>query len=139
MKKRQLKVGVRQGAGSPPGYEWSVGILDIAFEEAMNVLGPSGYGHFALQVKELAFQEDPKHSDTIDVRPVEDVMEIRDHGGVLGNVNVRVFYGVDNGRRNLIVLSVIKKQNNGPTPLGDKVTIRRRWRKYLNGEFGYLE
>lgn len=53
-------------------------------------------------------------------------------------MNIRVFFGVDSASRALIVLGVIKKQNNGPTPLGDKVRMRRRWRNYRAGEYGSL-
>lgn len=139
MDRKKLKVGVWQGAGPEPGYEWSVAILDEAFEEAMDVLGEAGYDHFKMQVKELAKQGDPTHSDTVDVKSIEDYYEIRDHGGVHGNINVRVFFGVDPNRRAMVVLGTIKKPNNGPTPVSDKVLMRRRWRNYLKGEFGFLE
>lgn len=57
----------------------------------------------------------------------------------MGRINVRVFFGIDHTARTLVVLGVIKKQNDGPTPIGDKVRMRRRWRKYLQGDYGHLE
>lgn len=36
--KKLLKIGVQRGAGPPPGYRWTVLILDIAFDEAMSFL-----------------------------------------------------------------------------------------------------
>ncbi|HEY1785292.1 MAG TPA: hypothetical protein VGG30_07065 [Pirellulales bacterium] len=50
---------------------------------------------------------------------------------------MRIFYGVDKQRRQIVVLGLIKKKNNGPTLLGDKVRMRRRWRRYQTGDFGY--
>lgn len=136
--KRKLKIGVNEGGGPPPGYQWSVGVLDLANEEASDMLDLSQYLHLAMQVKELARQGDPSHSATIDVDAVEDIFEIRDKGGPLGSLNVRLFFGIDNSERAIIVLGVKKKQNNGKTPLGDKITVCRRWRKYLAGDYGKL-
>jgi len=138
MDAKSIRVGVREGAGPPPGYEWSVWILDVAFDEAMGFLSSVQYEHLAMQFRELASQEDPTHSDTISIRSMtpEDFCELRDKGGVLGNINTRVFFGVDKSSRAIVVLGSIKKQNDGPTARGDIIRIRRRWRMYCNGEYG---
>jgi hypothetical protein len=83
-----------------------------------------------MQIRELATQETPKHSDTIDVKPVDDFFEVRDRGGPPGNANVRLFCGVDDAARAIIPLGVIKKPNDGKTPPGDLIRMRRRWRNY---------
>ena len=36
--RKPVKVGVKEGGGPPPGYQWNVDILDQAFEEAMDVV-----------------------------------------------------------------------------------------------------
>ncbi|HQU44117.1 MAG TPA: hypothetical protein PK867_14955 [Pirellulales bacterium] len=135
MPKKEVKVGVRRGQGPPPGYRWGVLLLDRAFREAIAFLSEGQYQHLAMQVKELAREDDPTHSVTSDVRPVENFYEIRDKGGILGNLNVRIFFTLDKTESALVILGVIKKQNDGPTPAGDKVRMRRRMRKYLNGEY----
>jgi hypothetical protein len=136
--RKPLKVGVWEGGGSPMGYLWTVAILDIAFEEALATVGERGYSHFAMQFKIMATSSDPTHCEEVDVRSVEDFYEVRDGGGVCGNVNVRVFFGMDMERRTIITLGTIKKQNNGPTPQGTKITMRRRLRCYRNGDYGFL-
>ena len=133
---KKLKTGVVRGGGPPPGYEWSVGILSFVFDEAENVLTESGYKHLQMQIKDLASTPEPTRSETVDVRDIEDFYEIRDSGTVFGNANIRLFFGIDKAARSLIVLGVIKKQNNGPTPVGDRVRMRNRWRKYKEGVFG---
>lgn len=138
-RKRALKVGVRVGGGPPPGYLWSVGILDVAYADSAEELSPAQYQHLAVQFRELAHQHEPSRPITEDVRPIEDFFELRDKGGPLGRINVRVFFGIDHEARTIVVLGVIKKQNDGPTPFGDKVTMRRRWRKYLQGDFGRID
>lgn len=136
---RKIKTGVARGGGPPPGYFWSVGILSFAFDEAESVLDAAGYKHLEMQVKDLAATEQPTHSSTVDVRAVEDFHEIRDRGALFGNANIRVFFGMDHASRAIIVLGVIKKQNNGPTPTGDRVRMRNRWRRYREGAFGTLK
>ncbi len=136
--RKKVKVVGKEGAGAPPGYKWSVHVLDRAYDEAVGFLSKPQYQHLALQVQELARQKDPTRSDLVDVRSIEAFHEIRDKGGVLGSLNVRVFFSVDKDDRSILILGAIKKQNNGPTPLGDKVRMRRRLRKFKNGDFGTI-
>jgi hypothetical protein len=135
MPKKPVKVGVEKGAGRPPGYRWTVRILDIAFEEASAFLNEAQYQHVAAQVRELAREVDPTHSATQSIDAVEDFHELRDKGGILGGLNVRVFFFVHKPESELVILGAIKKQNDGPTPIGDKIRMARRKRKYLDGEF----
>ena len=79
-----------------------------------------------MQLQELAREADPSHSKTVDVRPIEDFFELRERGGVLANLNARVFFGIDKEARALVILGAINKQNNGPTPDGDRIRMRRR-------------
>ncbi len=133
-KRKPIKVGVK--TGTPPGYEWNVGILDVAFEQAMDLLKDYQYDHMAEQVRDLASHNDPTHSDTLSLDVIEDFHELRDWGGVLGGLNVRVFYGVHKPTRSLLVLGIITKQNNGPTPLPNRVLMRNRWHKFNRGDYG---
>jgi hypothetical protein len=131
---RQIKVGVEKGGGPAPGYRWTVRILEIGYDDAMGFLTVDQYQHMAMQVKDLAREQDPTHPAALSVDAVEDFHELRDSGGVLGGLNVRVFFFLDKPD-NLVILGAIKKQNNGPTPLGDKKRMSRRKRKYLNGDY----
>ena len=110
-------------------------ILSIAFTEAKKFLNDCQYEHMADQVKELAREADPTHSLTASVDAIEDFHELRDKGGPLGGINVRVFFFVDKATTNLVILGAVKKQNDGPTPVGDRRRMARRKRKYLNGDY----
>jgi len=101
----------------------------------MKFLNDDQYSHLALQFKELARETDPSHAQTADIDAIEDFYELRDKGGVLGGMNVRVFFLLDKQRSTIVVLGGIKKQNDGPTPLGAKIRMRRRARKYRSGEY----
>lgn len=138
MKKKLLKVGAKLGKGQPP-FLWSIGILDVAFAEAKEFLTDSQYKHLRLQVQELARCPEPTTSETIDVRPVETFHELRDKGGILGNLNVRLFFGVQKDDiRAIVILGVINKKTDGKTPQGTKTLMKRRWRNYQNGDYGRL-
>lgn len=133
--KKPVKTGVRRAEGPPPGYKWSVDILESAFREVMAFLNRDQYQHLAMQVKDLATEDDPSHSLTCRVDQIEDFFELKDKGGILGKINVRVFFGLEHSQKRLVVLGCIKKETSGPTPTGDRVRMRRRWRKYRAGEF----
>ena len=135
MAKKHIKIGVRQGSGPEPGYEWNVGILDVGFDEVIGFLNKPEYEHIAMQVKELAREQDPSHPATVSVDKIGTFYELREKGG-FGNKNVRVFFGIDKPKRSIVILGGIKMENNGPTPEGTRIAMSRRWRKYSNGDFG---
>ena len=135
MGKKRLKIGVERGGGPPPGYRWSVLILDVAFREAMKFLDADQYRYLRVQIRELAREPDPTHGQTASIDAVEDFHELRDKGGILGNINVRVFFGLDKARTAIVVLSTINKKNDGPTLSSEVRRIRRRWKEYQRGEY----
>lgn len=129
--KKPVKVGVKVGGGPPPGYLWNVAILNVAYHEAMTVLSEVQYEHVAAQIRELAKQGDPTHSDGIDVRPIEDFHELRDKGGILAKINIRVFFFLHKESRTIAILGAMNKKNDGATPLGDRRRMKRRMRILL--------
>jgi hypothetical protein len=135
MAKKDVKVGVREGGGPPPGYCWAVHVLDTAFDEAMGFLTEGQYQHAAQLVKELAREADPSHSVGLSVDAIEDFHELRDKGGILGSINLRVFFHLDARRSVLLVLGAINKKNDGATPQWAKLRMRNRLRRYLRGEY----
>lgn len=127
----EAKTGVNQGGGPAPGYEWTVLVLDVAHKEIQDTFSEAQYYHLIDQVKELARHPDPTHSATLSIKKIEEYYELRDSGGVLGAVNARIFFDCLHDRRAILILGGIFKQNNGATPQGDKIRMRRRLKKYL--------
>jgi mRNA-degrading endonuclease RelE of RelBE toxin-antitoxin system len=125
------KVGVRQGGGPPPGYEWNVEILPQVRVEARAFLDDDQYAHISRQVRELARHEDPTHSDTLDIRPVQEMFELKEKGGILRRLNVRVFYFIFRPTRTIVILGAFVKQNDGPTPPGDLWRMGKRMRREI--------
>lgn len=129
--RKSVKVGVKLGAGPPPGYKWNVDELGQSHDEAMAFLNEDQYEHLSRQVREVAKEEDPGHCSTVDVRQIEDFYEIREKGGVLRKLNVRICFSVYMPTRTIVILGVIKKENEGQTPTGVRFTMRRRMRLYV--------
>lgn len=135
MAKQQLRILRKVGGGAPPGFEWNVLSLSMVHRESEKCLNEGEREHLANVAGQLAWESDPSHSELCDVRVIEEFYELRDSGGPLGGKNVRLFFGIDTEAKAIILLGLILKQNNGQTPPGDRIRIRRRWRKYLAGEY----
>ena len=135
MGKEQIKVGLNAGGGMEPGYSWSVWVLDAAYRDIRKRFSQEQYLHLVDQMKVLAQEAQPSHSVMLSIDQIEDFHELREIGGLMGNCNARIFFAIDGPEKAIVVLGGICKQNSGPTPLGDKVTCRNRYRKYRRGEF----
>ena len=94
----------------------------------MKILNQDQYEHLAQQFRELARQDDPSHSVTIDVKAIEDDLELRDEGGILGKLNVRVYFFLPKPSRSIVVLSVDKKERENAPSEGVRSRISRRKR-----------
>lgn len=137
MAERQVKVGLNEGGGPPPGYSWSVLYLTIADAEARKILRRDDqYEHVKDQIRDLAAQEDPTHPLTLRVEKIEDFYELKEKGGPLGKTNLRVFFTIDKEKRIIVLLGHYKKEEEGKTPSPVVRTMARRRRKYLNGDYG---
>jgi hypothetical protein len=133
-----IKVGVQAGAGPLPGYLWSVHYLSSARDEAMGFLNDAQYAHVVDLVRSLAAEPDPTHPVTVTVEAVEDFFELKDKGGVLGKINLRVYFTVSQKEEAIVILAAIKKEMDGQTPNWVKTRVRYRLRKFREGEFGRL-
>jgi hypothetical protein len=125
---KQVKVGLVLGKGPPPGYRWGVQYLSTASNEAGSLLNEAQYAHAVDLLRALAYEDAPTSPKSVDVDAVEDFHELRDKGGILGKINLRIFFAVDGKSRTIVVLGVIKKEAEGPTPSWIKTRIRSRIR-----------
>lgn len=132
--KRQVKTGIKAGGGPPPGFVWTVKFLSLVESDASDFLDKSQYEHVIDQVKALAMEKDPLRPQTVKVKPFDDFAELWEKGGPLGRLAVRVFFFVDGS--SIVLLGAIRKQNDGSTPPATVTLMKRRKRKYLNGDYG---
>ncbi len=137
MSEKKIKVGLKKGGGPEPGYNWSVLYLIIAEAEARKILKRDDqYEHVITQIRDLATQKDPAHPTTLRIEPVKDFYELKEKGGPLGKINLRVFFIIEKEKRTIVLLGHYKKEEEGKTPSPVVRTMSRRRRKYLNGDYG---
>ena len=107
---------------------WGLAYLDGARADALKILNKDQYAHVVQQFDALAREENPRLSRTQDVRPIEAFYELRDKGGVLGKINLRVYFAVMDDPRLILVLGCYKKEDEGQVATHIKVKMRNRLR-----------
>lgn len=116
--------------GRPAVYR--LGYLDAAVKDAREILTEDQYAHLVQQFDLLALDQDPRRPASHDVRPIEGLYELREKGGVLGRLNVRVFFAVLDEENLIVVLGCFKKEAEGQTPTHIKLKMRNRMRIALS-------
>jgi mRNA-degrading endonuclease RelE of RelBE toxin-antitoxin system len=111
--------------------QWELGYLEKAATEARKFLSEEQIAHVVELFDQLAYEPDPARSERVDVRKIEDFYEVRDKGGVLGKINVRVYFTVLGKHRVILALHVYKKEDEGKPPRHVMTTVRRRLRKVM--------
>lgn len=126
-------MGMKTRAGKPSDRVpvWTLGYLEACARDAKSFLNDDQYAHLVQQFDELACERNPRMSDTLDIRPIEDFFELRDKGGILGKINVRVYFCVVDNRRLILALACWKKEADGQTPQHMKIRVRHRMRLAL--------
>ena len=95
---------------------WRLRYLDAAVKEGRKILDDIQYAYAVEAFDEIAFARNPKSPETHDVRPIFEFFELRDKGGHLGNINLRCYFSVQEEERQIVVLSVYKKEDEGQAP-----------------------
>src|SRR5437870_6178531 len=107
--------------------KWTPAYLKQSCKEAKAFLTDQQYEYAVEQVLLLCEESDPSHSVLLDVEPIDEFHELRDKGGVLGKINLRVYFWIDTRHRMIVVLGVYKKEQEGKTPV--RIVKRMKWRK----------
>lgn len=107
---------------------WRLGYLEVAAEEGRKLLNDEQYDHAVDQFEALATEVDPTRSLTADVQAIDRFYELRDKGGILGKINLRVYFTVETARKIIVVLGVYKKEDEKQAPKWLIVKMRNRLR-----------
>lgn len=110
---------------------WRKMYLDLAAGEGRKILTEAQYVHVLEQIDDLATEKDPAMSHRHDVRPIEGYYELRMKGGILGKINLRVYFALVTGKVVLLVLACYKKEEEGQTPAYIRARVNNRLRAVL--------
>jgi len=122
-------IWAERGTDDPP-LLWTVKYWPAAQAEA-KMLTPPQYWHVADQLKEMARTKDCCACPTVDIAKISSFWELKDKGGPLGKINLRVFFIVDAERHSIVVLGIHKKEDEDQLRRSVIVRIERRERLYL--------
>lgn len=116
------------GVGDPP-LVWSLMFWPAAVAEA-KILTAGQYWHVADQLMELGRSTDPSKCTTLNIAKIGNCWELKEKGGPLGKINLRVFFYVDDMNGTIIVLRVHKKEDEAQLRRSVVVRIERHLRQY---------
>jgi len=122
---------VRTRAATSSGEQtplWNLGYLDAAEKDARKFLNDDQYAYVVELFDQLACEQNPRLSHTQDVRPIDQFFELRDKGGILGKINLRVYFAVFDDERLLIALGCRKKEEEDQVPAFVVAKMRNRFR-----------
>lgn len=104
---------------------WRMGRLDVTKSEGM-FLSEVQHDYLVEQFHDMGTFKNPLECPTVVLERVEDFHALKDKGGVLGKLNVRVYFMIDTKRKAIVVLSVYKKEDEGDLPKWLMKRLRNR-------------
>lgn len=122
-----MEIRYRGANSGSDARKWTPAYLTAAETDARKFLNDLQYEHAVQQILSLCEEDDPSHPVLSDVRAVDEFFELRDKYGVLGKINLRVFFALFREQRTLVVLGAWKKEQEDQTPV--RIVKRMKWRK----------
>ena len=107
---------------------WELGYLEVAETEGRKILNEEQYAHVVQLFEDLAYERDPTNSETQDVRKIDEFFELRDKGGILGNINLRIYFTLFTERKMIFILKAYKKEDDDQAPQYIVIGVRNRLR-----------
>jgi hypothetical protein len=112
----------------------TVVVLSVAKAEGRDFLTEVQYLHIVDLIKQLVGFGAKQFKTALTIEKIQEFWELKDKGGVLRKLNVRVYFAHVVERNEIVVLSTYKKEDDGKAPAHILVRLRNRLRAYLAGE-----
>lgn len=129
------QIAAERGEAESDDVQWqTVVVLAVAKAEGHDFLTPAQYLHVVDLAKQLVGFGARRFDSALTIAKLQEFWELKDKGGVLGRLNVRVYFKYEVDRNEIIVLSTYKKEDDGKAPSHILLRLRNRLRAYLNGE-----
>lgn len=109
--------------------KWKLGYLEAAEADGRKFLTEEQYAHAVQLFDELAYEIDPTKSETQEIRKIHEFYELCDKGGVLGKINLRVYFAIVNDMKLILALAAYKKEDEGQVPPYIVIRVRNRLRR----------
>jgi hypothetical protein len=102
--------------------------------EAREFLSMGQYVHVQDFVRQLVGFGTQEYDRTICVKQLGDFWELKEKGGLLGRINVRIYFAYVKHHNRIVLLCAYKKEDDGAAPPHIIIRLRNRLRMYLNGD-----
>jgi hypothetical protein len=117
MNKRNRRTdGEHEAAKGQGKHAWVVVALDVAKAEGRKILSAVQYEHIKEILQRLVDFGDKEELSDLSIEQIGSFWELREKGGVLGRINLRVYFGTLPEDWELVVAKTYKKEDNGKTP-----------------------
>jgi hypothetical protein len=95
---------------------WVVVALDVAKAEGRKILSEPQYEHIKEILRRLEDFGDKEELSDLSIEPIGSFWELRERGGPLGRINLRVYFGTLPEDLELVIAKAYKKEDDRKTP-----------------------
>ncbi|MFH1922046.1 MAG: hypothetical protein ABIP48_19445 [Planctomycetota bacterium] len=113
--------------------KWIVVVLKVAKREGRKILTDLQYDHIVDILKRLVDFGNPEEMADLDIKPIGSFYELKEKWGVLGRINLRVYFGTISEDHELVIAKTYKKEDDGPTPRHIVILVEERLEEYRAG------
>jgi len=113
--------------------EWVVVILEVAKKEGRKILSDFQYDHVVEILKRLVHFGNAEEVSDLKIEPIESFYELKEKGGILGRINLRVYFGTIPEEGELVVAKTYKKEDDGSAPRHVILVVEDRLEEYKTG------
>ncbi|MEW4455565.1 hypothetical protein AB1L30_23045 [Bremerella sp. JC817] len=110
-------------------------VLAKAAKEGHDILSEGQYLHVKDLIKLLVDFGSQNYQANLRVEQFGEFWELKEKGGMLGKINLRVYFRFNEVSNEIVVLHTYKKEDDGAAPPFIMKLLRNRWNHYLNGTF----
>jgi hypothetical protein len=121
---------VERPSGGLSPSKWTVVVLEVARKEGHKILSTLQYDHMVEVLKRLEDFGNPEETADLDIEPISSFYELKEKGGLLGRINLRVYFGVIPKRRELVIAKTYKKEEMGAAPRHVVISVEDRLEQY---------
>lgn len=116
-------------------HSWqTVVVPTVVRRESREFLTIGQYVHVTDFVKQLSGFGLQRYDRTMCIAPIDEFWELKEKGGLLGKINVRVYFAVIKHANEIAVLHAYKKEDDSQVHPSVLLLVRQRHRRFMGGE-----
>jgi hypothetical protein len=117
----------------PSPRKWELVVLPVVKKEGHKILSDVQYDHVVEVLKRLVDFGNKEEIGDLDIKPIQSFFEPKEKGGLLGRINLRVYFGTFPEENKLVIAKAYKKDEEGPPPRHIVLLVQDRLEQYKAG------